>query len=212
MNTGFNFFNNLMNSGLLGMGYQSITGNPMFGSQQQSQRNIQNANMLNTPTFQDVPEQKGNWFSGYQPSIMTSSPYTGNQQNMMNMLGKMGMQGLQTGQVPGGMGFDPIKQAYEQNYRQNVMPSIAERFAGLGGEGGAGSSGFKASMLGAENQLQTQLASMQSQFQLPMLMQMLGIGLKPQYEQQLIPAQGGFGQQLGTAAASALPYLPLLFL
>ncbi len=201
-----------------GIGYKALYGKPMFNTQmgQTMQGNgTSNMNQLGSPSFQNVPDQEGNWFSGYKPQIMTSSPFTGNQQNIMNILGQMGMQGLQTGQMPGGMSFDPIKQSYEQNYRQNVMPSIAERFAGLGGEGAAGSSGFKASMLGAENQLQTQLAGMQSQYQaqmLPMLMQMLGIGLKPQYEQQLIPAQGGFGQQLGSAAASALSYLPLLFL
>lgn len=154
----------------------------------------------------------GNAWTGYSPAMMQYSPYAQNQRQMMNQAGQMGLQGLLGGQMPGGMSFEPIKQAYEQNYRQNVIPSMAERFASLGGEGAAGSSGFKASMIGAENQLQTQLAGMQSQYQqqmLPMLMQLLGIGLQPQEEQEFLPGQSGilenFGGEFMRGLGSAIP-------
>lgn len=154
----------------------------------------------------------GNAWTGYSPALMQYSPYEANQRQMMNQIGQMGLQGLLSGQMPGGMSFEPIKQSYEQNYRQNVIPSMAERFASLGGEGAAGSSGFKASMIGAENQLQTQLAGMQSQYQqqmLPYLMQMLGVGLNPQNEQQFLPGQAGvlenFGGQFMQGLGSGIP-------
>lgn len=154
----------------------------------------------------------GSAWTGYSPAMMQYSPYESRQRQMMNQIGQAGLQGLLGGRMPGGTSFEPIKQAYEQNYRQNVMPSIAERFAGLGGEGAAGSSGFKASMLGAENQLQTQLAGMQSQYQaqmLPLLMQMLGVGLQPQNEQQFLPGQSGvlenFGGQFMQGLGAAIP-------
>ena len=131
---------------------------------------------------------------------------------LLNMLMQRGGQGMQNMPAPQ---FGPIKQAYEQNYRQNVMPSIAERFAGLGGEGAAGSSGFKASMLGAENQLQTNLAGMEQGFNqqnLAQLMQMLQIGLQPQFQSMYMPREkttwenilgplaGGAGTALGMTA------------
>jgi hypothetical protein len=157
----------------------------------------------------------GSAWTGYNPAMMQYSPYEAQQRQMMNQVGQMGLQGLLSGKMPGGSSFEPIKQAYEQNYRQNVMPSIAERFASLGGQGAAGSSGFKASMLGAENQLQTQLAGMQSQYQaqmLPLLMRMLGIGLQPQNEYQYLPGKSGIWENLGSQAAHGFgEALPSMF-
>lgn len=136
--------------------------------------------------------------------------------NLLNMLMQRGGQGVQNMPTPQ---FGPIKQAYEQNYRQNVMPSIAERFAGLGGEGAAGSSGFKASMLGAENQLQTQLAGMEQGFNqqnLAQLMQMLQLGLQPQFQSMYMPREQGtwekLWQSLAGGVGQALPYAAMAFI
>lgn len=149
--------------------------------------------------------------TGHSRMLQTSTQ-TPQGMQLLNMLMSRGSQGMQNMPAPQ---FGPIKQAYEQNYRQNVMPSIAERFAGLGGEGAAGSSGFKASMLGAENQLQTQLAGMEQGFNqqnLAQLMQMLGMGLQPQFENMYMPREkstwenllsslaGGTGTALGMTA------------
>ena len=204
-----NSFGDMLKTGFSDYTPAGLLYKSMTGGQRPTQ---QNASPLGTPTFQSVPQQ-GNAWSGYDPQVMTSSPYTGNQQNLMNMLAQTGMQGLQSGRMPGGFDFGPIKQAYEQNYRQNIMPSIAERFASLGGEGAAGSSGFKASMIGGENQLQTQLAGMQSQYMqqmLPQLLQILMMGLRPQYEQQYMPGSGGASQALMGGVGQGIGMLPML--
>lgn len=115
--------------------------------------------------------------------------------NVLNKLLQQGIAGLQNQGRPD---FGPIKEAYEQNYRQNVMPSIAERFASLGG-GAAGSSGFKASMLGAEGNLQQQLAGMEKQYNqqdFMNLLNMLSMGLQPQYEYMYQPREKSLWESL----------------
>ena len=131
-----------------------------------------------------------------QSQLLQAPTQTAQGQQTLQALLSQGLQGMQNMPAPQ---FGPIKQAYEQNYRQNVMPSIAERFAGLGGEGAAGSSAFKASMLGAENQLQTQLAGMEQGFNqqnMGQLLQMLGLGLQPQFENIYAPRQQNWWESL----------------
>lgn len=199
-----------------GIGYKALYGSPMFNTQMASGMQGQgasNMNQLGSPSFQNVPAQEGNWFSGYNPQVMTSSPFTGNQQNMMNMLGQMGMQGLQTGQMPGGISFDPIRQQAMTQFNTQTVPSLAERFTSMGG--GQRSSAFQGALGQAGAGLYENLGAMESQFKaqmMPMLMQMMNAGLRPQYQQQMIPAQGGFGQQAASGVASMLPYLPFLFM
>lgn len=186
MNMGYDFLNNMM---------MGNTMQPM------------------SPSFQAAPSQKGNWLTGYKPSVMTSSPFTGYQQGLMNMLSGMGMQGLQAGQMPGGMSFDPIRRKAETLFSTQTIPSLAERFTSMGG--GQRSSAFQGALGQAGAGLNENLSAMEAQYKsqmMPMLMQMMQLGLRPQYQQQLLPAQGGFGQQLGQGAASMLPYLPFLFM
>jgi hypothetical protein len=203
-------FNNMS---LMGMGHQLATGRPMIGGNQQNrgmgqQGGMQNPNQLGAASFSSLPEQKGNWWSGYDPYMRTTSPFTGNQQNMMNMLGGMGMQGLQTGQMPGGMNIDPILQQAQTQFNTQTIPSLAERFTSLGGQGGQRSSAFQGALGQAGAGLQENMAAMKSQYMMqmmPMLMQMLGVGLTPQYEQQYMPGKPGLWQSLMPAAGEAAP-------
>lgn len=146
------------------------------------------------PTFQAI-KQPGNAWTGYSPQLMTTSPYASNQRQMMNQAGQMGLQGLLGGQMPGGMSFDPMRQQAMTQFNTQTVPSLAERFTSMGG--GQRSSAFQGALGQAGAGLQENLAGMQSQYQmqmLPMLMQMLGIGLQPQTEQQYLPGQKGFFQ------------------
>lgn len=149
-------------------------------------------NQLMSPMYQTI-NRSGNAWTGYKPQLMTISPYEAQQRAMMTNIGQMGMQGLQTGQMPGGISFDPIRQqAITQFYTQTV-PSLAERFTSMGG--GQRSSAFQGALGQAGADLNENLAALQSHYQmqmLPMLMQMLGIGLQPQYEQHYLPGQKGF--------------------
>jgi len=141
-----------------------------------------------------------------QSRLLQAPTQTPEGMQALQMLLSRGQQGINNMPNPQ---FGPIKEAYEQNYRQNVLPSIAERFAALG-EGAGSSSGFRGTMQGAEQNLQTQLAGMEQGFNqqnMSQLMQMLGLGLTPQYENMYQPREkswwedmlGGLGQGIGAA-------------
>lgn len=165
--------------------------------------------MPTNPTFQAI-KQPGNAWTGYGPSLMTTSPYEAQQRQMMNQVGQMGLQGLLGGQMPGGMSFEPLRRQALTQFNTQTVPSLAERFTSMGG--GQRSSAFQGALGQAGAGLNENLAAMQSQYQmqmLPMLMQMLGIGLNPQTEQQYLPGQEGFLSKAGTGfmegLGSALP-------
>jgi hypothetical protein len=169
------------------------------------------------PKFQQI-KRKGNAFTGYDPQLMTTSPYTEWQRNQADLMGKLGMQGIQSGQMPGGISFDPIAQQAQTQFNQQTIPSLAERFTSLGG--GQRSSAFQGALGGAGAGLQENLAAMKSQYMMqmmPMLMQMFGMGQRPQFEQQYLPGQKGFLQSgaegllhgLGSAIPGMLTGNPL---
>ena len=143
------------------------------------------------------------------PQLAQVPTQTPQGQQALQMLLSQGMQGIQGMPKPQ---FGPIREAYEQDFKQNGLPSIAERFAALG-EGAGSSSGFRNTMQSAEANMHTQLAGMEQQFNqqnLSQLMQMLGLGLTPQHETFYQPRQpqwwegllGGLGQGIGALGAS----------
>jgi len=127
------------------------------------------------------------------------------------------------GQSMGGLGgnqfdFAPIEQKARQGFEQQTVPSIAERFSSMGSGGGQRSSAFAGSLGDAASGLETNLASMRSQYGLSQqqnLMQMLQMALQPQFENMYQPSSqgflggmmGGMGQQAGQGIASLLPLL-----
>lgn len=102
---------------------------------------------------------------------------------------------------------------YLQNFEQNIVPGIANRFAGMGtGSGGLNSSGLYNSLGQAGRDLQTQLAGLHSQNQLQGLGQSLnyaqqpysnalaGIGIRP-FENVYQPGNTGLFGQAGQGFA-----------
>ena len=90
-------------------------------------------------------------------------------------------------------GFAPIAEQARSRFFGDTVPTLAERFSGLG-SGGQRSSGFQESLASGAGQMNTDLAAMESQYgqqRNQQLMQMLGMGLTPQQE------IGYFGQQPG---------------
>lgn len=204
----------MMNNSLMGMGYQGVTGNSMFGGQQQNQNmrqrmSGQNNMQLPSPTFNKVPQQ-GNWWSGSPASIAQTSKFTPYQTQFLNeLLGQSGQQMQNTN-----FSFEPIEQYARQQFSEKTIPSLASRFSSLG-EGGARSSEFRGAIGQAGAGLESQLAAMKQQYNMqlmPMLMQMMGMGLTPQYEQAYIPGQQGLMQALGGGVAQALPYAAMAFI
>lgn len=143
---------------------------------------------------------------GYMHQFPAQTPQA---MQMLQMILSQGMQGLQGMPKPQ---FGPIAEKYEQNYR-NSMPSISERFAALGGEGVNSSSGYKSAMAGAEAGLHQQLAGMEQQFNqqnMAQLLQMLGLGLTPQFGMATEGEKPGmFAQMVGPAVSAAGATAPL---
>lgn len=154
-----------------------------------------NPNMSLAPT---------SFFGGRQGGVYQAPTTTGTQSNFMNML--LQQLGPQASQA---FNFQPIAQAATNRFEQQTLPSIAERFAGMGAKR---SSGYNQALANAYENLQTNLAGQQSQFGLQSqsnLAKLLGLGLQPQFEnvfdpgssggfmQLLAALSGGFGQGLG---------------
>jgi hypothetical protein len=105
---------------------------------------------------------------------------------------------------------------YLQNFEQNIVPGIAERFAGMGtGAGATNSSALYNSLGQAGTNLQTQLAGLHSQNQLQGLGQslnyaqqpysnaMAGFGVRP-FENVYQPGNTGFIGQAGQGFAQGV--------
>jgi len=132
--------------------------------------------------------QKGgimDWLFGHSPEMQQASRFTPEQQGYQNqLLGGLqqptssGMDWLQQLLSNDPSAFADFEAPYQQQFQQETLPSIAERFAGMGSGGAQSSSGFQQTLGRAGKELSTSLAA-------------LRLGLKGQAIQQL----QGFGQQ-----------------
>lgn len=142
------------------------------------------------PLFQ--PQQKRSGFLSGLSDFFLGAPgrteqfqnYTPQQQMALNQMLMQGMGGLDTG---------VLEQQARRGFAQQTIPSIAERFTGMGSSGGQRSSAFAGTLGGAGADLEGSLAGLRQ----GRLMQMLQMGLTPQYENAYIPSsQGLFGSML----------------
>lgn len=105
--------------------------------------------------------------------------------------------------------FDPIAQQARTQFGQQTVPSIAERFSGLGA-GAQRSSAFGQTLGQAGAGLEGQLAAQGAQFGMQgqgmedqLLQSLLGLGLKPQFENIYRPSQQGFLQNAASQGLQA---------
>jgi len=144
-------------------------------------------------------------FPGVQNALLGEE---GKQQNLQRfppeitkILQQLAQQGMQN------MDFGGIENRARQQFQTQTIPSLAERFTSMGGQGGQRSSAFESSIGNAGANLESQLASLRSQFG----MQQLGMGLQPQFEPGWMPRQPGMLEQGGQALLAQLgPILQLL--
>jgi uncharacterized phage infection (PIP) family protein YhgE len=143
----------------------------------------------------------GRLLGGTPDKLKKFQQYTPEQEQalsgLMQMLGQEGQLGQGYGQGLSGLQemLDPSSAAYQrfeaphlQQFEQQTVPGLAERFAGAGAQGGAlSSSGFGQALGAAGGQLQTQLAGMKAGLQqeairdiLSQYRGMLGTGLSAQ--------------------------------
>lgn len=146
------------------------------------------------------------------PSTFEQVPrFTPQQQTTLNAILKQALSGLQ---APLGAGFAPIAQQARTQFAQQTVPTIAERFTAMGGQGGQRSSAFPQLLGQAGAGLEQGLAAQQAQFGLQerqLLQSLLGMGLMPQFETAYRQEQPGFlsglGGGLGAGIGSILPTL-----
>ena len=100
-------------------------------------------------------------------------------------------------------GFQPQADLARQQFQQNTIPTLAERFSGLG-SGSQRSSAFAGELGQAGAGLESQLAALGSQYGLQqqgLLQNLLGLGLTPQKEHFYKPGEeGALSRGLGIAA------------
>ena len=119
----------------------------------------------------------------------------------------------------GGLGgnqfdFAPIEQHARTQFKEQGIPSIAERFTQMGGsDTRLGSSGFGQALSSGEKGLDEGLAAQKAGYgldQQKMLMGLLGLGMTPQYDTAYRPRQAGLFESGAQGLMSSLPLLALM--
>jgi hypothetical protein len=148
--------------------------------------------------WEGVKKGAGNFLFGNPGGVEQYSTATPEQQNVLQLLQQLGVQGLQNPYA----GFAPLAQQAQNNFYQQTVPSLAERFSSMGSN--SLSSPAFASQLGqAGSGLQQELAAMQAgygQQNLQQILQLLQLGLQPQSENVFRPRESGLVQGLIGAA------------
>lgn len=152
---------------------------------------------------------------GQPEEIQRIDRYQGGQQELLNQLIAI-MSGRQGPGGAGGLGFladlfgadDSRFVAPEmRRFQQEIIPGIAEQFAGLG-SGALRSSGFQQAATQAGVDLSERLAAQRGQRQLQGLGQLAGLALTPEQEVSIRPqtlgAVGGFLEGAGKGAGQGL--------
>ena len=92
-------------------------------------------------------------------------------------------------------------------YQQQILPSIAERFTGMGD--GQGSSAFLGELTSGTNDFMERMGALESQYNMQMLPQYLRmgeLGLTPLQEHMYMPGSKGMLQSGGEALMEAIPH------
>ncbi len=169
------------------------------------------------------------WEEGRDPSWDQVSNYTPGQRGLLKGDIKQAKQ-LQKGGYGDAMSllqqylnpqsdiYQNFEKPYLQEFEQQTIPGLAERFAGMGAMGGGlSSSGFGQALGAAGSNLQTQLAQMKQQYQRQSINDLLGqynqlanrgLGAKS-FENVYDPGtqgQMGVGGNMLNAAATGLGY------
>lgn len=162
-------------------------------------------NKVNAKGVNQPGQQKGGFFKGKPGGFEQVSPYTQDQQDIFKLLGQQGLSQLQNPYA----GFDPIRERALSGFQNNTIPSLAERFS-QASNSRITSPAFTAQSQLAATDLQSQLAALEAQYGMQNqgnALQMLGLGLSPQYQNAWSNPEPGFNQglmQLLQAVAPAI--------
>lgn len=162
------------------------------------------------------------WFSGTKPKLKTVSTLTDQQQPLLEQL----LAALSGNGAGGAFGdsadyfrsllsddnstFDAFSAPEMRNFNQNIIPSLAEQFAGMG-SGGLSSSGFRNAAIQAGTDLSERLGSIRAQLRQQGASGLMGLGQQglQSYKENLYQpgtpgVAGSLGGLLGGAAGSFL--------
>ncbi len=160
-------------------------------------------------------QKKASFFKSTDPQFTSMSTLTPQQQSYINQLSGVIPQGISNLNLPGQTSnFKPIAQEARRNFSQNTLPTLAERFAGLG----RNSSGLQQALGGAASDFESQLAAQQAQYGLQEqglqsnnLMNLLSASLTPQFDYGLIPGQDSGIRKIWNSVKSPLAQAGLNF-
>lgn len=145
-----------------------------------------------------------NYLFGTDPQQFSYSPYTDQQQNFLQNI-------LQSGQYNMSnpyQGFEELQNNILDQYKNNILPQIAEQFTG--GTGGAASSpDFAKSLQGGGQGLASMLLQHKigyGQANRAFGLQQAQMGLQPRFETGIIPGQQGFLSGATNALAGGAGY------
>jgi len=112
-------------------------------------------------------------------------------------------------QAQQGFNFAPIAEQARKQFQTQSIPTLAQRFGGMGQS--RGGSDYLHALASAEAGLQGNLASLGSQYefanqgrQQQLLMSLLGLGLQPEFENIFMPGQQGFLQSAGAGIGAGI--------
>ena len=161
-------------------------------------------------------QQKADWRHSTEDQPVSIKTTTPEQETALQSLFQRLPQGIANLNMPGSQSnFEPIANEARRNFSQNTIPTLAERFAGLG----RGSSGLEQTLGGAGAQFESQLAAAQAQhglqeqgLQSNNLFNSLGAFLHPQFDYQNVQGQNSglrnaWNGAKGLAYNAALGYL-----
>lgn len=162
------------------------------------------------------------WLTGSSGEMMQTPTMTKEQQSMQNQLisSLFGPQNAGTNLLMQWLSSNPEAMAafeapYKRQFEQETVPSIAERFAGMGSFGSGSGSGQNMAMAQAGRELSENLAALRGNLQQNALQQLQGYmqqGFTPAFENVYKPpsqgilqgAAGGIGQGIGTYFGSKM--------
>jgi hypothetical protein len=153
---------------------------------------------------------------GSRPEVFNTPNFTPYQTEALNYLLQYGLGGLEdidNNQFD----FGPIENQELERFYTQTIPSLAERFTAMGGQGGQRSSAFQGALGNAGRFLGNDLASQQQQYNLQqqgrdqnLITNLLSFGLSPQFSANLnqgkkgaLPWIANAGSQLAKAGISA---------
>lgn len=145
----------------------------------------------------------GKFFLGTPAETIQVDRYNPQQQDLINRSASMASDLL------GKSSFQPYAQQARNQFAQQTVPGLAERFTGMGGQR---SSAFGQQLGNAAANLEGNLATGEADYNRQLLQQLLGTGLTQQFDSIYQPEQSGFLANTANAIGQALPRLAMAYM